>query len=280
MEMIGEVLLGRYRVDTWMCEAASGSVWRGTDLESEAAVELKLARERDEAEHALLEGEAMAAIVHPGVLRLLDFGLHNERHPCLVMEVAEGEPLGERLRQAGPLPWTDAFSLGLRVLEGLMAMHAEGLLHCDINPTHVVVSGDAEDRVKLVGLDRVRLVSDDSPVVARPADRPPEYMAPEQLTSSSLGPATDIYALGLVLWESISGTSAFAGQPNNLAARIAFRPDFDALPAQRSPLPAAARTAFEQMLRPSLWNRDPDARTTARRFRAALGIDPLVRAAS
>lgn len=272
--MIGEVLFGRYRVDSLHGSDAHGCIWRGADLHALAPVTIKMWSQHDR-ERALLEGEAMASLRHEAVVRLVDFGLVDGTHPCLVMESVEGRSLGQRLAEEGALPWTEVFALAVEVLEGLAALHDEGLIHRDLSPEAIVLRERPAGGVKLVGLGRVGVVpSDDEPLRA---DEPPSgalaYMAPEQLAGAGMGPATDLYALGLVLWEAISGQRPFAEVPTDVSARVAFRPDFDALPAGAPALPVAAKLALDRMLQPSPHQREHDARICARRLRTALGVE-------
>lgn len=273
--MIGEVLFGRYRVDSLVSSTddsdARVEVFEGMDLHALEPIHIKLWGRDQDPGPALLEGEAMAAARHPGVVRLVDFGLHEGCQPCLVMERVAGQTLAERLAEAGPLPWHEAFELGAQLLDGLAALHDEGLVHRDVSPHCVVLVDQHPDRVKLVGLEHVMFAgAENGPLLL---EEPPsgvlEYKAPEQLAVIGVRPATDLYALGVVLWEAISGTSPFAAEPDGIAARIGFRPDFGRIPT----LPVAGRLALDRMLRPSLAVREADARLCARRLRAAVQDD-------
>lgn len=275
--MIGEVLFGRYRVDELLGPHAGGQVYRGADLHAFAPIHIKLWPRDEDPGQALMEGEAMAAVRHPGVVRLVDFGLHEGRQPCLVMEGVVGETLAERLRAVGFLPWTEAFELGARVLDGLAALHEQGLVHRDVTPRSVVLLSDG--RVKLVGLGHVTVAgTDDDRLASAAHDRSepeleaPEYKAPEQLSGTGVHPGTDLYALAVVLWEAISGASPFAREPLRVATRAGFRPEFDELPDGAPELPVAARFALDRMLRASALQREADARLCARRLRSTLEI--------
>lgn len=273
---IGEVLFGRYRVDALLGGSDGVQVWQGADLHGLAPVEIKVWTEDEDPRAALLEGEAMAAVQHPAVVRLVDFALHEGRWPCLMMESVVGETLAERLRRTGPLPWAEAFEIVAQVLEGLAVLHDEGLVHGDVSPHSLVLlppsSHGGSRRVKLVGLQHVTLAGVGE---ARLADEPPvgelAYKAPEQLAGAAVRPSTDVYALGVVLWEAISGVSPFATEADSLAARLGWQPELEQLPAGAPVLPVAAKLAIDRMVRPSLAYREADARLCARRLRAAVG---------
>jgi eukaryotic-like serine/threonine-protein kinase len=271
---IGEVLFGRYRVDALLRAGDGVDVWQGVDLHACAPVQVKVWGEGHDAGPALLEGEAMAAVQHPGVVRLVDFGLHEGHQPCLMIESAPGETLAERLQRVGTLPWAAAFELGAQVLEGLAALHDEGLVHGDVSSESIVLLSDRSHgsrRVKLVGLQHVTLAG---LCEGRLTDEPPpgrlEYKAPEQLAGAGVRPSTDLYALGLVLWEAICGVRPFAAEPESLPARLGWRPEIEQLPAGAPVLPVAAKLALDRMVRPSLAYREADARLCSRRLRAVL----------
>lgn len=270
--MIGEILFGRYRIDELVADHGDVQLFRGSDLHALAPIHIKLWARDEDPVAALLEGEAMAAARHPSVVRLVDFGLHEGRQPCLVMEGVSGQTLADRLQEVGHLPWTEAFELGARVLEALAVLHDEGLVHRDVSPRNVILLPNGE--VKLMGLGHVAFTSnDDEPFDVDHADMiemvEPEYKAPEQLAGTGARPATDLYALGVVLWEAIRGANPFASEPDDVVARVGFRPDFDALPEGTAPLSVAGRLALDRMLRASMLHRETDARQCARRLRTA-----------
>jgi serine/threonine protein kinase len=274
MIAIGEILFGRYRIDELLGESAGVHTYRGADLHALTAVHVKVWGDDVEPGAALLEGEAMAAVHHPGVVRLVDFGLHEGRRPCLMLEAVTGETLAERLRREGPMQWHEAFELGAQVLESLAAIHDEGLVHGDVSPHSLVLLPHGPRRIKLVGLQHVTLASLGE---GRLADEPPvgvlEYKAPEQLAGAAVRASADLYALGLVLWEAMTGVSPFAAEPDSIPARLRWQPDLERVPGTTRLLPVAVKLALDRMLRPSLAYRDADARVCARRLRAALGSE-------
>jgi serine/threonine protein kinase len=271
--MLGEVLFGRYRVDALLSSTPAVDVWRGADLHALEPVHIKVWGPDQDPGAALLEGEAMAAARHPGMVRLVDFGLHEGHQPCLMMESVAGETLAERMRRVGPLAWAEAFEIGAQVLDALAALHDEGLVHCDVSPHSVVLLPDSR-RTKLVGLQHVGLAGNgDGRIVDDPPAGVLEYKAPEQLGGAGVRPGTDLYALGVTLWEAISGACAFAAEPGSIAARMSWRPDLATMPKRARALPLAAKIALDRMLRPSLAHREGDARVCGRRLRAAMGID-------
>ena len=278
MIAIGELLFGRYRVDSLLSQGAGIEIFLGADLHALAPVHIKVWSEGCDPAAALLEGEAMAAVHHPGVVRLVDFGLHEGRQPCLMMESVAGETLAERLRRTGPLTWVEAFELGAQVLEGLATLHDEGLVHGDISTESLVLlphgAASLGRRIKLVGLQHVTLAGNGE---GRLADEPPvgvlEYKAPEQLAGAGVRSSTDLYALGVVLWEAITGERPFTAEPESIPARLGWRPELERVPGTSRLLPMSVKLAIDRMVRSSLAYRESDARVCARRLRAAVAID-------
>lgn len=250
-------------------------MWCGIDQRTDKRVLIRVAASDDDVATTLLEGEALASVSHPNVVRLLDAGFIDDR-PCLVLPHVRGRRLSKWLRTVGPLTWFRAFDYGAQVLDGLGALHDQDLIHGNLSPDTLVLGPGGAPRVTIVGFGRVGFswAAQDEPGPKR--SRPCEafaYKPPEQLGGTALQPGSDIYALGLTLWEAVSGVSAFMSCPGDLQARLSFRPPFDALPPGAPALPPSARFALECMLRPSLVRRESDARLCARRLRAALGID-------
>jgi len=269
---IGEVLFGRYRIDELLGSSEVTETWQGADLHALAPVHVKVWADDEDPRPALLEGEAMAAVCHPGVVRLVDFGLHEGRQPCLMMESVVGETLAERLRRSGPLSWVEAFELGAQGLEALAALHDEGLVHGDVSPQSLMLPSSGPRLVKLVGLQYVTLAGLGE---GRLADEPPvgvlEYKAPEQLAGAGVRASTDLYAMGVVLWEAITGTCPFEDEPESIAARLEWQPELGVRTSCL--LPVSAKLALDRMIRPSLAYREADARICARRLRTAVGTE-------
>ncbi|MCX4246174.1 protein kinase domain-containing protein [Paraliomyxa miuraensis] len=265
MTGIGEILFGRYRIDAHVGDHDGVQLYRGSDLHALAPIHIKLWPRDEDPVEALLEGEAMAAVRHPRVVRLVDFGLHEGRQPCLVLEGVRGQTLTDRLK-AGPLSFPEAFELGAKVLEALAVLHDEGLVHGNVTPDDVVLLPSGE--IKLTGLSHVAFESaGDEPIALDPREAlvQPQYKAPEQLAGTGCRPSADLYALGVVLCEAIMGENPFADEPLDVGARVAFRPELDELPV-------AARFALDRMTRASMLHRETDARQCARRLREAVAV--------
>ena len=206
---------GRYRLDEVVGRGGMGTVYRALDLRLNRPVAIKALRsvERADANRFEAEIQILARLVHPGLVRLLDAGDLDSR-PYLVMDLIEGPSLAESVGE-GPLSREHTAMVGARVADALAYVHDAGVIHRDVKPSNVLLTklGDAH----LADFGIARLVDSTSiTVTGRPLGTP-AYLAPEQVEGTNVGPGTDVYALGLVLIECLSGRRAFEGSPSEIA---------------------------------------------------------------
>ena len=198
----GFVFAMRYRMVTRLGRGGMGDVWRADDLMLETPVALKLIRSTSQAgrERLLQEVRLARRVTHPSVVRVFDVG-EAEDEVFFSMELVEGQDLASVLRHAGRLAPARVVEIARQLCGGLQAAHAEGVLHRDLKPANVLV--DQQGRVRITDFG-----------IAVPAGAPggrtiagtPRYMAPEQrLAGATLSPQTDLYALGVVLYELLTG---------------------------------------------------------------------------
>ena len=214
----GRVLLGRYRLDEYVAAGSAAAVWRGHDTQLDRDVAIKLLRpERaaDEVAVGRFRVEALATVraTHPNAVRVYDACSDGDL-TFLVMEYVRGPSLrGCRL----PVGCEVAAAIGAQVASALGAAHERGLVHRDVKPGNVLI--DHSGWVKVVDFGIARgLDSMPSDAPARLATT--RYAAPEQLTQGDIGPWTDVYGLGLTLWEAVVGRPAFDGAERVTAARL------------------------------------------------------------
>lgn len=217
------VLLGRYELGPLLGAGAFGSVHRGRSLVGDKPVAIKL-QHLDGAEHKPRferEAQSLARIIHPHVVRVLDFGHLDDGSAVLVMEFVEGESLDKfAARHGGSLPWRDAVRLMIGVLDGLDAAHESMVIHRDIKPQNILVATGAVPTAKIIDFG-----------IARPTDKSARpitmkgqvlgslgYMAPEQLLGAEVDARSDVYAAASVLFELLSGRPTFLGAGMKLMA--------------------------------------------------------------
>jgi serine/threonine protein kinase len=179
-------------------------------------------------EWLLREAEAAAQLSHPNIATLYDAG-RSEHGPYLVFELLEGETLEERLSR-GPLPPADAVRMAVELARALAHAHASGVVHCDLKPSNVFLAEGGAVKVLDFGLSRVfgatRVGSGGTPA----------YMAPEQWRGEGEDPRTDVFALGAILYETVSGRRPFEVERDRSSA-------LDPGPPPALPVPVPARLA-------------------------------------
>lgn len=229
---VGGIVAGRFRVLRLLGRGGMGEVYEALDNELGELVALKTIRTSDATRTSSIERfrqEVRLArrVVHPHVCRVLEFGRHQvegaEPVYFLTMELLRGELLSRHLRQRGRLSPLESVAIARQICAGLSAIHAQGVLHRDIKPSNVMLCS-AEGEVDATGIAPRRAVLLDFGVARSLALETtarshgaligtPDYMAPEQLQAQALTPATDIYALGMVLFELLAGELPFAADP-------------------------------------------------------------------
>ena len=207
----GEVLADRFRIVSPLGRGGMGEVYRAEDLRLGQTVALKLlppkVTDRVSVERLHQEVRLGRKVSHPNVCRLYDLGEWNGE-PFVTMEYIDGEDLASLLRRIGRLPRQKALDVARDVCAGLAAAHGLGVIHRDLKPANVMVDGRGNARITDFGL---AALSSDLPG-RRGFAGTPAYMAPEQLTGGEVTPRTDLYALGLLLYELFTGRRRFAGR--------------------------------------------------------------------
>src|SRR5215469_4559953 len=209
----GVLLAGRYRLDEPLASGGAGQVWRAVDLVLERPVAVKLLRPEAAAEpdaHARFRAEARHAsrLSHPGVAQVYDYGDSSPAEaPFLVMELVNGPSLAKVLA-AGPLDPGQTMDLIAQVSAGLHAAHAAGLVHRDIKPANLLITADGQVKITDFGIAHVRGVplTATGILVGTPA-----YLAPERAAGGPATPASDLYSLGVVGYECLTGAPPFRG---------------------------------------------------------------------
>jgi serine/threonine-protein kinase len=255
--LVGVVLDGRYRVDTPIATGGMSTVYRGLDIRLDRPVALKVMDSRYAGDQQFLtrfqrEARAVARLKDPGVVAVYDQGFDG-RHPFLVMELVEGGTLRELLRERGPMPPHAVAAVLAPVLSGLAVAHRAGLVHRDVKPENVLISDDGE--VKIADFGLVRAVAEAKITSTSVILGTAAYLSPEQVSSGDAGPRSDVYAVGILAYELLTGQTPFSGDN---ALSVAYqRVDHDVPPP--SAAIAGVPTQFDELVTRAT-ARDPDAR--------------------
>lgn len=191
----------RYRLIEQLGVGGMSVVWRAYDEVLGRPVAVKqLVAAADPASHRRIQAEARSAALlsHPHIAAVYDFGHTGGGNPFVVMELVEGESLEDRLVRGGPLPVTEALRIAAQLASALAAVHARGLVHHDVKPANVMLTADG---AKLVDFGISAVAGDDTDQLLGT----PAYVAPERLRGVPPSPATDVYALGVVLHRMLTG---------------------------------------------------------------------------
>ncbi|HZC99289.1 MAG TPA: serine/threonine-protein kinase [Actinomycetes bacterium] len=272
----GMCLGQRYRLVDWLGQGGMASVWRAVDQVLGRLVAVKvlapgLMADRAFLERFRVEARAAAQLSHPHITGVFDYGEWDvpsgERVAFIVMELLDGESLATRL-QRGPLPWHEAVAVCAQVAQALAAAHRRGVVHRDVKPGNVVLT-DAGAKVLDFGIAALagqEALTSSGGVLGTAA-----YVAPELLAGELVTPAVDVYALGAVLFEALTGgpppaagaeTAAMAAA--QLHERLSSLASLPGLPPEILPLErrCLARQPAER----------PSSAEVAKRLRAALGF--------
>jgi serine/threonine protein kinase len=203
---------GRFQILSQIGSGGMGIVYKVRDLETGEIVALKLLKPEIASDPRMreeLRKEVCLArkVTHKNVCRIHEF-YRSDAASCISMEFVGGETLLSRLRRAGALPVRDSIEITRQICAGLREAHAHGIVHRDLKPANIMI--DAAGVVKIMDFGIAHL-SQENGQVTRTLVGTPEYMAPEQIELKAMGPRTDIYSLGLLLYEMVTGSQAFRG---------------------------------------------------------------------
>ncbi|HML40020.1 MAG TPA: protein kinase [Bellilinea sp.] len=206
------VLGNRYELLQTIGTGGMAMVYRGRDLMLERPVAIKILRQDYSTNEAFrerfrLEARAAANLSHPNIVTVHDFGLDNDRL-YLVMEYVPGTDLKTILRERVKLPITDAVNLVIQAAAGIGYAHRAGLIHCDVKPHNILVTPDQRVKVTDFGIARA-MASIEPDEKSDVVWGSPLYFSPEQAAGLAPSPASDVYSLGVVLYELVTGRLPF-----------------------------------------------------------------------
>ena len=210
-QMIGTVLSGRYKLEAKLGSGGMSTVYLARDDTLDRAVAVKvmhreMSEQPDQLERFRQEARAVAKLSHPNVVAVIDAG-EDGGHPYIVFEYVEGETLKQRIARLGALDTQEALAYAIEIARGLTVAHARNMVHRDIKPQNVLI--DAEGRAKLTDFGISRQLEQDGMTATGRVLGTTDYVAPEQAMGHAVDPRSDIYSLGVVLYEMLIGQVPF-----------------------------------------------------------------------
>jgi len=264
---VGELLAGRYRVAELVGHGATGGVWRAEDELLHRAVAVK--RLPDRRPEGLAEARMAARVRHPSVVTVHDL-IEHDGSSWMVMDYYPGGTLAALLQEQSRLPPPVIAALGLQLVTALDAVHAAGIVHCDVKPANLLLGADGRLVLVDFGIAEagdsgpVNPVRDEGFVVGSPA-----YMAPELVRGETASPAADVWSLGATLYAGVEGRPPYAGDAVEILAAVL-----------NDPPPPARRAGRLAPLLDRLLAKDPAERPAHAAIRTALADVSLAPAAA
>jgi serine/threonine-protein kinase len=269
----GDLIADRYELEELVGSGGMSDVFRARDNQLDRRVAIKILHERYAGDPEYLtrfrtEARSVARLSHPNIVTVIDRGDDDGRQ-FIVFEHVDGENLKELVRRSGRLPVRRAIELALQVADGLAFAHQEGLVHRDVKPQNVLLSREGEVKVTDFGIAR-SLEVEHGVTQTGTVLGTGEYLAPEQASGKPISPATDVYSLGVVLWEMLAGEVPFSGE--NFVA-VALRHVNEPVPSLREVRPDVSprlAAAVERALAKDPAHRFPSMAALAKELRACL----------
>ncbi len=258
------VVAGRYRIVDVLGAGGMGVVYRVHDQELETDVALKVLADRQSHEPVALERfrreiRLARTITHPNVVRIHDLGTDGDL-VFMTMDLVPGRTLVDRLAE-GPLPPDRAIGIAIQLAGALAEAHRHGIVHRDLKPSNVLI--DDEGRAWLTDFGIARALDQEQLTEAGTAIGTVAYMSPEQVRGEEVDGRADLYALGLVLWEMITGRVPLKGETRDETVARRMRPTLPRSLGGDESIPRSVRRVLRRSLAPRPDDRQPDARVFA-----------------
>jgi serine/threonine-protein kinase len=281
---IGKLVQGRFRVLEKLGAGGMGVVYKAEQVAMRRPVALKMLHPtlvQDPEVVTRFENEAAACskLTHPNTITVHDFGQAEDGSLFIAMEFVSGSSLEQVLRESGALPWARAVKVAQQICASLAEAHAHGIVHRDLKPGNIMLfeRGGSADNVKVLDFGIAKICEGAGGVDQRQALTrtgmvfgTPQYMSPEQIKGERVGPRSDLYAVGVILYEMLTGELPFSAEtPMGMLTKHLLelpRPLRQALPGLEIPLPleravltAMAKNGDERQASMDVLARDLDA---------------------
>jgi eukaryotic-like serine/threonine-protein kinase len=239
--LVGTSLNGRYRLEARIGSGGMSTVYRALDttLERQVAVKLmnrEVASDSDQLERFRREARAVAQLSHPHIVGVIDAGEDDSR-PYIVFEYVEGETLKERIRRLGRLPIQEAVAYSIEIARALGAAHAQHIVHRDVKPQNVLI--DQEGSAKVTDFGIARTLEEEGLTADGRVLGTTDYVSPEQALGQYVNGQSDLYSLGVVLYEMLIGEVPFKGENQVAVAMKHVREELPDVQQKRPEVSAA-----------------------------------------
>ncbi len=282
MAALGTLIGGRYRLDVEIGRGGMSIVYRAFDTVLERTVAIKLmhreiAADADQLERFRREARAVAQLSHPYVVTVIDAGEEPADangaagSPYIVFEYVDGETLKELIRREGPLEIPQAIAYALELARALGAAHEHHIVHRDVKPHNVLISD--EGAVKITDFGIARSLTEEGLTMAGRVLGTTDYVSPEQALGHPVTGQSDLYSLGVVLFEMLTGEVPFHGSSPVAVAMKHVREDVPDVQQLRPELSAATAAVLDRALAKDLQRRYPDAASMAADLEDVLAVE-------
>jgi eukaryotic-like serine/threonine-protein kinase len=273
--VIGTLLCNRFRLDEKIGSGGMSTVYRAFDETLERWVAIKIlhadmSQDDSQLERFRREARAAARLAHPHVVTVIDAG-EDDGRPFIVFEYVEGETLKDRIRRLGRLPVAEAIAYSIEIGRALTAAHAERIVHRDVKPQNVLI--DPEGRAKVTDFGIARSLELDGLTAAGRVLGTTDYVAPEQAIGEGATEQSDIYSLGVCLWEMLTGDVPFKGENQVAVAMQHVRDPLPDVRAIRPDVSAIVASVVDRATRKELQNRYANVDEMVHDLEQALAIE-------
>jgi len=273
---LGTLLAGRYRLDAEIGRGGMSTVYRAFDTVLERPVAIKLthreiAADADQLERFRREARAVAQLSHPHIVRVIDAGEEPGGMPYIVFEYVDGETLKALIRREGPLEIGQAIAYAIEIARALGAAHERLIVHRDVKPQNVLIDGEGSAKITDFGIARTldeQGLTMDGRVLGTT-----DYVSPEQALGQPVTGQSDLYSLGIVLYETLTGTVPFTGETPVAVAMRHVREQVPDVQERRPEVSAATAAVVERATATDLGERYPNAAAMVSELEEALAVE-------
>ena len=284
MTGVGTMIAGRYRLDAVIGRGGMSTVYKAFDTVLERPVAIKLmhreiATDSDQLERFRREARSVAQLNHPHVVSVIDAGEEPSPDgeipplgaPYIVLEYVDGETLKGLIRRNGPLEIPQAIAYSIEIARALGAAHERRIVHRDVKPQNILI--DPEGGAKITDFGIARSLSEEGLTLAGRVLGTTDYVSPEQALGQPVTPQSDLYSLGIVLYEMLTGDVPFHGDSPVAVAMKHVREEIPDVQARRPELSAATAAVVDRAVAKNLDERYPDAASMASDLEEVLAVE-------